>query len=163
PAVEPGQQVVAYETVLGHVMKDYEHVHFTELQDGHPVNPLAPGHLGPYDDRTVPTVGAISFRGGDQGPDLLPEFVHGRVVMVASAQDMPSLAVPGIWGDLPVAPALLEWRVEQADDGTVVVPSTVAFDVRKTIPSNLDFWKFYARGSRQNMSTFGGRRSWRES
>ena len=34
PTVTAGQRVVAYETVLGHVMKGYEHVHFTEIDHG---------------------------------------------------------------------------------------------------------------------------------
>ena len=30
-----------------------------------------------------------------------------------------------------------------------------------TIPGNKAFWTYYARGSRQNMATFGGKRAWR--
>ena len=54
--------MTADETVLGHVMTGYEHVHFTELDHGVAVNPLAVGHLAPYDDTTKPQVGRISFR-----------------------------------------------------------------------------------------------------
>ncbi len=39
PNVRPGQQVVANVTVLGRVQKGYEHVHFTELENGRSVNP----------------------------------------------------------------------------------------------------------------------------
>ncbi len=161
PTVEPGQKVEAFKTVLGHVMKGYGHVHFTEIDHGRIVNPLAPGHLGPYQDTTVPRVSSISFRESDTGPEILPEYVHGRVVLVAQAYDMPSLRVPDDWADLPVAPALVTWRVESAKSGKVVLPERTAFDVRTTLPHD-DFWQCYARGTRQNMATFNGQRAWRE-
>jgi hypothetical protein len=162
PAVRPGRRVTAYETVLGHVMKDYGHVHFTELDHGRAVNPLAPGHLAPYQDSTRPTVLSISFRQSDTGPELLPEFVHGRVVLIASACDKPALPVPGDWNDLPVAPALLTWRIERAKDGKMVRPTRTAFDARVTNPPDSQFWQYYARGTRQNMTTFAEQRAWRE-
>jgi hypothetical protein len=161
PAIKPGQKVEAFKTVLGHVMKGYEHVHFTEIDHGRIVNPLAPGHLGPYRDETMPRVSSISFRKSDTGPEVLPEFVHGRVVLIAQAYDMPALPVPGDWNNLPVAPALLTWRVESAKDGKVLLHEQTAFDVRLTLPSE-DFWQCYARGTRQNMSNFNGQRAWRE-
>lgn len=160
-AVKPGQQVTAHETVLGYVQKSYEHVHFTELRDGRPVNPLAPGHLGPYDEQAPPQVAAISFRVGLSARESLPEALSGAIVPVARVQDEPALRVPGIWSDLPVAPALLTWHVERAKDNRVVVERRVAFDVRQTLPENGAFWAYYARGSRQNMSTFGTQRAWR--
>jgi len=161
PAVKAGDHVDAYRTVLGHVMKGYEHVHFTELDNGVAVNPLAPGHLAPYADTTRPEVAGIWFRASDTGPEILPEYVHGRVVMIANAFDMPALRVPGIWADLPVAPALVTWRIERASDGKVVVPSHTAFDVRQTLPTT-PFWAHYARGTRQNMANFRIQRAWRE-
>ena len=63
--------------VVGHILKASKHVHLTELRDGKPVNPLAPGHIGPYEDTSSPTVGAITFRSSDTGPELLPERVAG--------------------------------------------------------------------------------------
>jgi peptidase M23-like protein len=160
PTIKPGQKVEAFKTVLGHVMKGYEHVHFTEIDRGRIVNPLAPGHLSPYDDRTTPRVSSISFRESDTGPDVLPELVHGRVVMIAQAYDLPALRVPGDWADLPVAPALITWHVEHAKDGRVVLRERTAFDVRLTLPDE-DFWQCYARGTRQNMANFDGQRAWR--
>lgn len=162
PTVKPGQQVTAYQTVLGHVMKGYEHVHFTERDHGRAVNPLAPGRLTPYQDATTPVVHSISFRESDIGPEVLPEYLHGRVVLIAQAYDMPAMPVPGVWNNLPVAPALLTWRIERAKDGKVVLREQSAFDVRETLPSDYDFWQCYAKGTRQNMSTFGEQRAWRE-
>ncbi len=161
PAVRPGQQVTAQQTVLGHVMKGYEHVHFTELQDGRPVNPLAPGHMGPYDEETAPQLSSISFRIGNSPREALAESVSGPIVPVVRSQDTPARPVSGVWANLPVAPALLTWQVERVDSGRIVVPRRVAFDARETIPENTAFWTYYARGSRQNMATFGTQRAWR--
>jgi hypothetical protein len=162
PTVRPGQHVVAYHTVLGHVRTDYEHVHLSEIDRGVLVNPLAPGHMGPYADRTEPQVTSVAFRRPGRGSSLLPELVHGRVELVASAYDMPALRVPGRWSDLPVTPAVVTWRIEQVPSRKVVVDERTAFDVRRTIPSNGVFWNVYARGTHQNMSTFGGHRYWRQ-
>jgi hypothetical protein len=85
----------------------------------------------------------------------MPDFLRGRVEIIASAYDMPSLPVPGEWNGLPVTPALLTWRIEQAVTHRVVVPEHVAFDVRHTFPSNGLFWSVYARGTHQNMCVFG--------
>ena len=161
PAIRPGQHVVAQRTVLGHVMKGYEHVHFTELQNGRPVNPLAPGHMGPYNEKTAPQLSAISFRVGNSAREALPESLSGSIVPIVRVQDSPARPVPGLWANLPVAPALLTWRVERAEGGRVAIRNTVAFDVRETIPENSAFWRYYARGSRQNMATFGTQRAWR--
>jgi Peptidase family M23 len=162
PSVRRGQHVTAEETVLGHVLKGYEHVHFTELDHGVAVNPLEVGHLAPYDDTTKPQVGTISFREPDGESEQLPESVHGPLLMVASAFDMPAMRVPGIWADLPTAPALLTWHIERAKDRRVLVHEQTAFDVRHTLPVLTEFWQRYARGTRQNMSTFNGQRAWRE-
>lgn len=161
PAVRPGQRVTAYETVLGHVMKGYEHVHFTELQNGVAVNPLAPGHMGPYTEAAAPQLTSLSFRIGESAREALAEAVSGAVVPVVRVQDVPAQRVPGIWANLPVAPALLTWHVERVENGKLAIPRTVAFDVRSRIPENETFWTYYARGSRQNMTTFGKQRAWR--
>jgi hypothetical protein len=83
------------------------------------------------------------------------------VVVIAQAFDTPPIPVPGIWADLPVAPALITWRVERASDGRIVVPQRTAFDVRRTLP-RCPFWSLYVRGTRQNASNFGGHKAWRE-
>ena len=160
PMIRTGDHVEAGRTVLGYITKGHEHVHFTEEDHGTPVNPLAAGHLAPYADHTRPTVAGISFRRSDSGRDVAPEFVRGSVLLIANVYDTPALPVPGMWGNLPVAPATVSWRIERIRDGRVVIPEHTAFDVRRTIPSNGAFWSYYARGSRQNMTTFGNRRFW---
>ena len=155
PAVGAGAQVQAGVTVLGRIVKGARHVHLTERDHGVAVNPLAPGHLEPYSDHTKPLVDAVYFRRSVTSADLMPEFLHGRVELVASAYDLPPLPVPGAWHDLPVTPALVTWRIEQATTHRVVVREHTAYDVRGPMPSNDLFWRIYARGTHQNMSVFG--------
>ncbi len=154
PAVAPGQHVDAGETVLGRILRGAGHVHLTELAGGVPVDPLRPGHLTPYTDTTTPVVQSVSFRTSVTGPDELPELLRGRVEIVASAYDEPALPVPGAWHDLPVAPALVEWRV-QSVTGRVLVPERSVYDVRAALPAPASFWSVYARGTHQNMAVFG--------
>ena len=158
--VSVGDRVTKNETLLGRVMPGAQHVHLSELRDGHLVNPLAPGHLGPYADATSPTVGAITFRRRDNGPTLLPECLRGKVELVAEAFDIPAMPVPGRWHGLPVSPATLSYRIEVANTRRVVVPETTAMDVRNVLPASGRLWSTYARGTHMNMPQFGSRRFW---
>lgn len=155
PAVEVGSQVQVDATVLGRIVKGAGHVHLTERHNGVAVNPLAPGHLEPYSDGAKPQVGGVYFRRSVTSGDLMPDFLRGRVELIASAYDMPELRVRGAWHDLPVTPALVTWRIEQANTHRVVVRERTAYDVRGAMPSNDLFWRIYARGTHQNMSVFG--------
>ena len=155
PAVAVGARVQEGVTVLGRIVKGAGHVHLTERDNGVPVNPLAPGHLAPYSDHTKPQVGGVYFRRSVTSGDLMPDFLRGRVELIASAYDMPQLRVPGAWHDLPVTPALVTWRIEQAATHRVVVRKHIAYDVRGAMPPNNLFWRIYARGTHQNMSVFG--------
>jgi murein DD-endopeptidase MepM/ murein hydrolase activator NlpD len=158
-AVRPGHRVEAGKTVLGTIRSPFEHVHFSELQNGKAVNPLQNGHLSPYSDTTTPEVASISLRRADTGQNLTPAFLRGRVLMIAEAYDTLAMPVRGIWHGLPVAPALVTWRIQRWD-GKVIVPEKVAADFRTTIPSNALFWSYYARGTYQNMSVFDTHYSW---
>jgi hypothetical protein len=154
PMVRVGAQVQEDVTVLGHIVKGAGHVHLTERENGVAVNPLAPGHLEPYSDHTKPQVDALYFRRSVTSGDLMPDFLRGRVELIASAYDLPQLHVPGAWHDLPVTPALVTWQIEQATTHRIVVPKHTAYDVRRAMPSNNRFWRIYARGTHQNMSVF---------
>jgi hypothetical protein len=127
--------------------------------NGLPVNPLVPGGIGPYADHTQPVVDSITIRRSVPGPEVFTNFVRGRVVFVAAAHDTPTIRVTGVWGGLPVTPALLAWRMQRLN-GSVVVPRRVAWDVRASQPSSEDFWRFYARGTFQNMAVFGSHYSY---
>jgi hypothetical protein len=159
PLVAVGDHVSARETVLGHTQKGMQHVHLTQLQDNHAVNPLAAGNLGPYEDATVPQVNRIDFRAGDTGPELLPEYLHGRIEIVVDASDTPAIPVPGVWRGLSNAPAKLTYRIERLPHRRTVRTGT-AMDVTRTLPSTPDMWHTYARGSHMNMVKIGSHRYW---
>ena len=158
-AVHVGDHVQAQTDVLGHIMRASKHVHLTELSDGKAVNPLSPGHLGPYSDGTTPRVGEISFRSSDTGPELLPEYLHGRVQIVVSATDTQAIPVPGQWAGLPVTPAKLTFRIDAFPNCKIVRPETISFDVTRRLPSS-NMWQTYARGSHMNMVQMGVHRYW---
>jgi hypothetical protein len=159
PHVHVGQRVSARETMLGTVRKPQMHVHLTQLQDLHAVNPVAPGRLSPYRDTTTPRILDIGLRQTETGEDEMPQYVRGQLFLVAEAVDSPALPVPGIWHDLPVTPARISWRIERWT-GRVVVPERVARDVRESLPRNDQFWSTFARGTCQNMSVFGNHYSY---
>jgi murein DD-endopeptidase MepM/ murein hydrolase activator NlpD len=157
-SVAVGSHVEAYETAIGRILRGSGHVHLTELHNGRWVNPLAPGHLGPYADHTTPRVTSISFRGSDTGRDGLPNLVRGRVLLVAGAEDAPTMDAPNAWRGLPVAPALLTWEIHSLD-GKVVLERQTAADFRDHLPVE-SFWQVYARGTYQNMAVLGRHYSW---
>jgi murein DD-endopeptidase MepM/ murein hydrolase activator NlpD len=157
-SVKVGQQVVAGQTVLGHILPKAGHVHLTEVDAGQIVNPLQTGHLTPYHDTTTPVVSSISFQAAD-GSELIPNFLRGSVEIIANAYDTSALPVRGIWHGMPVTPALLTWQIEQWN-GKPVGQSRAVYDVRHALPANSDFWRVYARGSFQNMSVFANHYSW---
>jgi hypothetical protein len=145
--------------VLGHVMAPAMHVHLPELQHERPVNPLAPGHIGPYQDTTTPKVTSISLRSGNGRDELLPNLLRGRVAIVVAAEDAPTLDAPGQWRGLPVSPALLSWEI-RTWQGRRVTERAVAVDFRSRLPRRDEFWSVYARGTYQNMAAFAGHYSW---
>jgi murein DD-endopeptidase MepM/ murein hydrolase activator NlpD len=157
-SVRLGQRVEAGKTVLGRIMKPFEHVHFAELRGNTIVNPLAPGHLTPYADTTAPRVASITLRKDERGPALVPTFVRGSVQMITEAYDTRQMRIPGVWQPMPVAPARVAWELRGL--GGKAVARGVAADFSSSIPSNSVFWSYYARGTYQNMSVFGPRYSW---
>jgi hypothetical protein len=154
-----GDRVDAHQTILGHVMAPAMHVHLTELLDERAVNPLAPGHIGPYRDQTTPRVTSIDLRNASGRREVLPNRVTGRVTLVAGAEDDPTMSAPGQWAGLPVGPALLTWEI-RTWNGKPVIKEQVSVDLRERLPRGVEFWQTYARGTYQNMAAFGGHYSW---
>ena len=93
------------------------------------------------------------MRGSETGRDLVPNMVHGTVLMVTEAYDSPELAIPAPWNNMPVSPAKITWRIEHMT-GRVVVRTREARNVLLTIPRREHYWEYYARGTFQNMSVF---------
>jgi hypothetical protein len=153
PRVVDGERVRARETVLGSVEAPYGHVHLSEIDGTRITNPLLPGHLTPYRDRTRPIVDGVELR-NTAGRRISPLGVCGGVTIVAGAEDTPPLPVPGTFAGLPVAPALVTWQLVRIGR-SVVVPTTVVADFRRTLPPPRDFWSVYARGTYENAPRFG--------
>jgi Peptidase family M23 len=127
PVVESHQYVERHQ-LLGHIDTGWEHVHFAESRGGTYLNPLRDGGLGPYVDRTAPTVDAIRLAG---------------FALVAVAHDTPDPRVPGGWADEPVTAALLRWRI---DGGTW----RTAADFRSVMLPKSIYGTVYTPGTRQN-------------
>ena len=161
PLVRNRQHVTARQTLLGHVTRISNHVHLTEYEGGRVVNPLVPGRLTPYHDSTPPVVRAITFRPQGGGADVLPNFVRGRVEIVADAEDTSTAAGSHAWYG-PVTPALVTWKIRRLLTGRDVVRQRVAVDFRNGVPPNSSFWRIYARGTYQNQTVFGNHYSYLE-
>ncbi|TML30631.1 MAG: M23 family metallopeptidase [Actinobacteria bacterium] len=153
PAVHDGQHVLAGRTLLGRVIRAANHVHLTEIRGRRVWNPLAPGGIAPYVDRTAPQVDAIF---AEPLGSLVPfdsATLCGTVSLIASAHDSPPLPVPGTFAGYPVSPALVTWSLAEVN-GLVYVPTVRAADFRTTLPLVRNFWNVYARGSYQNAPRF---------
>jgi hypothetical protein len=74
---------------------------------------------------------------------------HRPATWLADASDETPLAVPALWADLPVMPALVRWRI---DDGAW----RTAIDFRQTIPPASAFFGIYARETTQNRTHVPG-------
>lgn len=150
-AARKGRFVVAGRTVLGRIRAGYGHVHLAEI-DQHVVhNPLDPGHLEPYRDRTRPAATDLYV---DDGP--VPSPLDGRSVgphdrLAVGAVDPQAMRVPGSWYGLPQVPALVEWRLFHRH---VPTPWRVAVDFRHTEPPPRAFWEVYGPGTYQNSPVF---------
>ena len=101
-------QVYAKKTILGYVQPPFQHVHLTEINGTHSVNPLGKGHLTPYVDHTRPTIRDLSFR-NQTGTLQTPLGLCGRIELAVDAFDRPPVPVPGKFSGLPVAPGLVRW------------------------------------------------------
>ena len=101
PSVRVGQTVAASATVLGHVRRNYGHVHFTDVIHGKAVNPLAVE--GPIEGGTAQGLGLA----------LMEELVtrDGEVLnasftdyLLPTALDMPPVAIELVEVPEPDAP-----------------------------------------------------------
>jgi hypothetical protein len=149
PSVADRSWAVAYSTVIGHIARPWGHVHLAEILDGRYVNPLRPGALAPYRDRTVPSAGHLTVE--RDGVPFRGRRASGRVDLVVEAHDETPLAVPAPWNAKPVAPALVRWRI-----GATGASWTTAIDFTGRFPA-LGFSAVYARWTRQNKAHSVGR------
>jgi murein DD-endopeptidase MepM/ murein hydrolase activator NlpD len=145
PAVRHHERVAKHQ-LLGHVEAPWLHLHFAEHRDGVYLDPLRRGALTPWRDTTPPEVTRIAFF--RNGRALSPAAISGAVDVIAEAQQLPPLAVPPPWQELPVTPARLRWRVRRG--GRTVRPWHTPIDFSKTLLPREAFRRIYAPGTRQN-------------
>lgn len=138
PVVKSHQHVALHQ-LIAYVAKGWGHVHFAERRAGVYVNPLRNGGLGPYTDRTAPTVDEVHVYGSS---------------LAAVAHDTPDPTVPGEWADEPVTPALLRWRI--VSTGSAHGWKT-AVDFRSEMLDSADFTQVYTPETRQNHEGEPGR------
>ncbi len=62
PAVSSGQRVVAYQTIIGHILKPWAHVHFSERRGGTLRQSAAPGRHGAVCRPDVPGCSPAELR-----------------------------------------------------------------------------------------------------
>jgi hypothetical protein len=148
PSVQSRQYVVAYKTVLGHVQAPHRHVHLTEGDGISSHNPLDPGHLEPYQDKTIPVVDGVHFS-DDHGRRADALDLRSIVHIAADVHDMPALPLVGTWPGLGITAAVVAWKI-QAPNGSVVIPSRSVADFRQAKPRDEDFWNTFALGTHQN-------------
>jgi hypothetical protein len=102
--------------------------------------------LTPFSDSGAPVVNRIVAERG--GVPLDPNALAGVVDLIAEAHDLPPISAPPPWHGMPVAPALLRWRLVR--NGRAVVPWRIVADFRTTLPPASHFGAVYAPGTRQN-------------
>lgn len=147
PAVR-NHQIVRLHQLLGYIIDEGggQHVHLAERIHGEYVNPLRPGGIGPYVDRTPSTVASVQFF--RKGQELEQHALTGRVDVVAEIFDTTPMRVPEPWSNLPVTPARIRWSV--ANGSRSVFPLRTAVDFRYM---NMPAWRYdgiYAPGTVQN-------------
>jgi murein DD-endopeptidase MepM/ murein hydrolase activator NlpD len=144
PAVRSGQRVRLHQ-LLGHVSAKAGHVHLAERVGGVCVNPLRPGGIGPYVDRTPPTVSSVEFL--HNGRQVDAKALTGRFDIVVEAFDTTPMLVPEPWSRLPVTPARMGWSLSYGSR-SIVSPQTVV-DSGRQLPRERYDW-IYAPGTFQN-------------
>lgn len=142
PVVRDRQQVERHQ-LLGHIEAPWGHVHFGEVLDGKHVNPLRPGALGPYTDDTPPSIAGVRLSR------------IGAPEIVVDAFDTTPMRVPGPWRDMPVAPALITWRVVRGTE--TVLPWRTGVDFRQEVLHASRFGEIYAADTRKNSPPRAGR------
>jgi Peptidase family M23 len=139
--------------LLGHVARTWGHVHFAERIDRHYWNPLREGALTPFRDFGAPVIDVIRTERG--GRPLPPGALTGLVNLIVVAHDNPPISAPPPWRGMPVAPALIRWRLVR--DGRAVIPWRVAVDFRTVLRTEFRYHEIYAGGTRQNKPPAKGR------
>ena len=147
PAVR-NHQLVRLHQLLGYIVDEGsgKHVHLAERdQRGHYLNPLRPGGMGPYVDRTPPHVASIEFL--HNGREVDAGALTGRVDVIAEIYDTTPLLVPAPWSNMPVTPAVVRWSLSQGSRR--IRPERTIINSDHMLPGRL-YDAIYAPGTTQN-------------
>lgn len=153
PSVRSGQVVRAYVTRIGRIARGWGHVHFSERRGGRYVNPLRPGAMGPFVDRTRPWVRLVTADRNGRAVRL--DTLRGTVDLIAEPYDETPLPIAEPWNDKPVMPVVVRWRLVRPNGSTM--PWRKVVDFRWTIPPPSTFSSVYAPGTDQNRPNRPGR------
>lgn len=148
PAVR-NHQMVRLHQLLGYICSmdgGGAHVHLAERKSDDYLNPLRPGGIGPYVDRTPPTVASVQFL--RNGQELAPDGLSGRVQVIVDAFDTTPMLVAAPWSNMPVTPARIRWSITHGSR-QVVAPHTAADLSKAMLPAKL-YDSIYAPGTVQN-------------
>jgi murein DD-endopeptidase MepM/ murein hydrolase activator NlpD len=149
PAVRNGQYVPRH-ALLGRTLAAFNHLHLSEVIRRRYVNPLRLGALTPFEDSTVPTIGALAFLRA--GRALGAGAVSGTVDIVVDCFDTAAGVEPAPW---PVAAAVIRWRLVTGADQAGVWHTAV--DFRSAVLPSSRFALVYAPGTRPNRRGRPGR------
>jgi murein DD-endopeptidase MepM/ murein hydrolase activator NlpD len=153
PSVRSGQFARAYVTRIGRIARGWGHVHFSERRGGRYVNPLRPGAMGPFVDRTRPWVRTVTAE--RNGRAVRVDALRGTVDLIAEAYDKTPLPIAEPWNDMPVMPVLVRWRLVRPNGSPMSWRKVL--DFRWTIPPPSAFGSVYAAGTDQNRPNRPGR------
>jgi Peptidase family M23 len=141
-------QFVRLHQLLGYIVDEGsgKHVHFAERdRRGFYLNPLRPGGLGPYVDRTPPRVATVEFL--RNGRELDARALTGRVDVVAEIYDTAPMLVPAPWSNMPVTPAMVSWSLSHG--GRRIRHERTIINSDHMLPARL-YDAIYAPGTAQN-------------
>jgi hypothetical protein len=147
PAVRNHQSIRLHQ-LLGYICSNDgggQHVHLAERVGGDYLNPLRPGGIGPYVDRTPPTVASVEFL--SRGREVDANQLTGRVDIIAEISDTTSVLVPAPWSHLPVTAARIRWSLIQGSR-QIRAPRTV-IDSDHMLPGKM-YDTIFAPGTSQN-------------
>ena len=152
PVVHTGQHVRLHQ-LLGYVLPGWGHVHFAESLDGEYRNPLRPGAMSPYRDRTPPTVASIGFVTADGSP-VGAGAVRGVVAVESEVYDAPPIAPRGTWRVARLTPAFIWWRLWRGS--TALTGWNLVADFHFTLMPEAIYNWIYAPGTYQNKANRPG-------
>jgi Peptidase family M23 len=147
PAVR-NHQIIRLHQLIGYICSNDgggQHVHLAERHGTEYLNPLRPGGIGPYVDRTPPKVLSVDFlRKGNQ---VDARALSGRVDVVAEIVDTTPMLVAAPWSKMPVSPAVVRWSLSYGSRR--IRPDRTIINSDHMLPGRM-YDSIFASGTSQN-------------